>query len=507
MKKLVYALLCMSLASCGGGSSNGDGNNTNPIEPNQTSDLTTGGTVTYLTTPSTISPSQPINTSITINGTNGTQYTVSYGVNQANTAKLQNLKASNQPTVTTSPEPCIINGSGSCSVSISTGSAYNGIYSLVANVYVNGTLASNNEPLEINVSGSPQPSIQHYAYVTSTNNNNKVLMYSVDSKTGNLIPISTNGVNLENTVTGNLSISPLGNYLYVNTVDNNLQGLSIYNINPKNGTLSFNSNIKTSYNNSYGGDYNNLVFSPNGEYAYLIGGEGMAFGYYNYLPTGSLELIGGHAVSGYGSYSSLAITHSGKYLYTVGDENIYMDVVSADGEPIGSGYIPCGDSKFNPDKIIITPNDKFAYVNNPNQSGYNGKVTMFTIDSKGVLQPLQPESTVDTGDYPIAFTTDATGKYLYVANHYGKSISMYSINQSTGMLTPLSPSITSIPNYPHDIVLGPDGKYVYVTYFNFDPDYDDRPGGIAIYKINNDGTLNLTNNIASVNSPENIAFY
>lgn len=159
MRKLVYALLCMSLASCGGGnSSGGDGNNPKSIEPNQTSELTTGGTVTYLTTPSTISPSQPINTSITINGTNGTQYTVSYGVNQANTAKLQNLKASNQPTVTTSPEPCIINGSGSCSVSISTGSAYNGIYSLVANVYVNGTLVSNNEPLQITVTGkTPEP--------------------------------------------------------------------------------------------------------------------------------------------------------------------------------------------------------------------------------------------------------------------------------------------------------------------------------------------------------------
>ena len=105
----------------------------------------------------------------------------------------------------------------------------------------------------------------------------------------------------------------------------------------------------------------------------------------------------------------------------------------------------------------------FAYVAN---YGSNS-ISMYSIDkTTGILSALNP-STIATGTNPKSITVDPSGKFLYVANYGSNSISMYTINQSTGLLTPNTPATIANGNAPDSISVDPSGHYAYAAnYFN-----------------------------------------
>jgi 6-phosphogluconolactonase len=97
-----------------------------------------------------------------------------------------------------------------------------------------------------------------------------------------------------------------------------------------------------------------------------------------------------------------------------------------------------------PNSVTTDPSDKFLYVAN----AYSNDISAFTINpSTGALTPV-PGSPFTTGSLlqPIALSVDSTGKFLYVADFGGDStvpagfndISEYSIDATTGALTQIS---------------------------------------------------------------------
>jgi 6-phosphogluconolactonase (cycloisomerase 2 family) len=81
--------------------------------------------------------------------------------------------------------------------------------------------------------------------------------------------------------------------------------------------------------------------------------------------------------------------------------------------------------------MAVHPSGKFAYVVNR----YDGTVSMYTIDaSTGTLVPNTP-ATVQAGSWPYPIAVNAAGTFAYVANQDGNSISIYGIG-SSGVLTP-----------------------------------------------------------------------
>lgn len=169
MKKLNLTLLlisAMTVTACGGGGSSGVGT----ITPTMTTTtLQNGASATYLTTPQSIAiTGAPLTTTITINSpTNlGTTYTVTYTVASATGALLSRLQSTpGMPTITTTPSPCVIVESGSCSVSISASDAVVGNYLVVANVAgTAGTstaeFTQNLYPMQVSVTATPTPTPQ-----------------------------------------------------------------------------------------------------------------------------------------------------------------------------------------------------------------------------------------------------------------------------------------------------------------------------------------------------------
>lgn len=143
-----------------------------------------------------------------------------------------------------------------------------------------------------------------------------------------------------------------------------------------------------------------------------------------------------------------------------------------------------------PIAVTIDPSSKFLFVVDSYAPGFNGVappninpldtntiptqgcVVVYPINqSDGTLgapvqnggQPCFPIGTPTLGSQPIGITATAFVNYLYVADQGTHSIYAYSVDYSTGQLTPLATNNFQAGVKPSAIVSDPTGRFVYVT--------------------------------------------
>jgi 6-phosphogluconolactonase len=164
--------------------------------------------------------------------------------------------------------------------------------------------------------------------------------------------------------------------------------------------------------------------------------------------------------------------------------------------PTTPATVPTG---WLPQGIAIDPLGRFVYTANTDDS----TVSMFTINqTTGVLTPTTPASvsTLVPGQLlsmPGFLTVDPAGKFLYVTASLsnGAAVFMYTINQTTGLLTPTSPATVSTGGIPFQVVIAPNGKFAYVVNnFNF----IGSPDGVWQYTVNSTTGVLTPNNPAAV---------
>lgn len=135
--------------------------------------------------------------------------------------------------------------------------------------------------------------------------------------------------------------------------------------------------------------------------------------------------------------------------------------------------------------MVVDPLGRFAYVANlvSNASDLS-TISMYTIDpATGVLSPTTP-ATVPTGFFPQEIAIDPKGRFVYTANSDDSSVSMFTVNQTTGVLSPTTPASVStmIPgeflSQPGFITVDPAGRFVYVTALNT------NSSTVSIFSIN-----------------------
>ena len=107
---------------------------------------------------------------------------------------------------------------------------------------------------------------------------------------------------------------------------------------------------------------------------------------------------------------------------------------------------------------------KFAYVAN---EGSNN-VSAYTINrTTGVLSPV-PGSPFAAGSFPFSVVVDPTGKFAYVVNRCGNvfcsvgNVSAYTIDSTTGALSPVPGSPFAAGSQPISVAVDPSGKFAYV---------------------------------------------
>jgi 6-phosphogluconolactonase (cycloisomerase 2 family) len=110
----------------------------------------------------------------------------------------------------------------------------------------------------------------------------------------------------------------------------------------------------------------------------------------------------------------------------------------------------------NPIRVAMTPNGKFAYI-----ASTNGQVDAYSVSPTGALTVIQA---VPGFSAFAAFGIVATNNNVYVSSSGGQ-IFVFSINQSTGVLTSQACGACTTPagSNPQNIVLDPTGTHLFVA--------------------------------------------
>lgn len=195
--------------------------------------------------------------------------------------------------------------------------------------------------------------------------------------------------------------------------------------------------------------------------------------------------IGG-TVAGLTSFKSLTLQNNGandlvisadgsfSFAGTVSAGSTYS--VSVSSQPIGMQCVvsnAAGTATENVTNIAIACSNrpgKFAYVTNLNSD----TVSTFSLDNAtGLLTPISG-SPFTTANRPVSVATHINGKFLYVAHSDANSpISAYTLDASTGAMSLIS-------NYDNggsanDVTIDPQGRFLFLA---------DASGYVIAYTIN-----------------------
>jgi 6-phosphogluconolactonase (cycloisomerase 2 family) len=116
------------------------------------------------------------------------------------------------------------------------------------------------------------------------------------------------------------------------------------------------------------------------------------------------------------------------------------------------------------ESLALHPSKKFLYAANSGTNPF-GTVSLFTISSSGGLTEVTPRA--NAGTSPTILAMDSAGSFLYVGNSGSQDISVFSIDASTGALTPVlqqnNAATQGLGLAPLNIKLSPSGNMLYVT--------------------------------------------
>lgn len=331
----------------------------------------------------------------------------------------------------------VANGDGGNSVAAFRIETSGALGSVAGSPFVAGTVPAN---VTVHPSG-------RFAYVLNATSED-VYVYSINTTTGALSELAASRV-----ATGagpvSFSLHPNGRFAYVANAGDST--LSVYSVDWTTGSLTA---VDAAVSLGFV-PQGKVQVHASGRYLYINGtssGNSSLGAYAIAADTGALTALAGspYNTGGVGAVA-FSMDPAGKLLYAATRSNAtvgsiaMLRISAATGVLSTIGSLPLGPPSFGPPTTIqVDPSGKFVYAAN---SALN-VVYSFGIDSvTGGLNPLGPfASVMRTGDQPVAFVVDSArgrptpsavaSRFAYVANLAGNSISSYTLNSQTGVLSP-----------------------------------------------------------------------
>jgi len=296
-----------------------------------------------------------------------------------------------------------------------------------------------------------------FAYVVNFSDGN-VSGYAINATTGALTPIpgSPFGADLAPV---SIAADPRSKFAYVAACGSfcagggeNYGGILGYTINATTGALKSINGLGFPPGDPR--DYpEGVTVDPAGKFAYVSPG---LWGYKINASTLALTAVPG---SPFGvGVGSPTVDPTGRFVYGENQNGIVGYTVSAttgalapiSGSPFGSGTNPQGG--------VVDPTGKFAYVSNYGRNEVSG----YTINANtGALTPI-PGSPFAAGKGTGSLAVDPTGRFAYATNAGDGTVSGYTINATSGALTPVPGSPFAVVPYLTSVAVDPTGKFAYV---------------------------------------------
>jgi 6-phosphogluconolactonase (cycloisomerase 2 family) len=258
-----------------------------------------------------------------------------------------------------------------------------------------------------------------------------------------------------------------------------------------------------------GVDPQSVAVDPTGKFAYVATTGCGAGGYvsmYTINPaTGALTFIGPPVPTDDEGTDSVTVDPFGKFAYVASsglfDTDGSVDVYTIDATTGALTYTGAvnGDGPdfccFN--SVAVHPSGKFAYV--VDGIGGSDSVSMYSINATtGALTSI---GQIGAGTFPVSVAVDPSGKFAYVADASDApgsagNVSMYTIDATTGALASIGTIAAGTD--PVSVVVDPSGKFAYLT--------DSDSNAVWMYTINaTTGALASIGTIAAGTDPVSLA--
>ncbi len=322
-----------------------------------------------------------------------------------------------------------------------------------------------------------------FIYIGNSNSPGEVLGYAQNPLTGAIGPIAGSPFSIagQNNTYG-VVLHPKNTFIYSANVSSG--SISIYSINPSSGSLTSNGAVLSIAGNSSSGA-NGLAIDPAGKFLYVTNFTANNISGFSIASDGSLTSIPGSPFSaGTGStLNGIAVDPSGKFVYAAAmggsgsllgysiDETTGA-LTAISGSPFSNTF---DATPLTGDGVNIHPNGKWIYMGLAGQN----KMAAFSIDqTTGVLTMIQ--APVSNGGFAnnqgAGSQVHPNGKFLYSTAFQNcgavcamdKQVIIYSIDQTTGSLTLISPTKASsvyssltTAGGPNDIRIDTNGEFAY----------------------------------------------
>lgn len=469
-------IIALTLAACGGGGGGGGGYTPPPPPPPTTYSI--GGTVTGLSGTVVLQDNGGDNLSVTASGA----FTFATKVNSG---------AAYAVTVMTQPsgQTCTVtNGSGTASgnvtnVAVACASSSSGVTigGTVTGLTGAGLVLLDNggDNLTVSQNGSftfktSVASGKAYAVTVGTQPTGQTCTVVSGSGTAGSTNVTTVAVNC---------VGAVGKFAY--TASNTAGMIYAYTINSTTGALT---QVGSPYPD--GTAPAAVSLAPNGKFAFSASNSGKQIYAYTIDQTsGALTAVAGSPFNtGFATgstYPDIAVDAQSAHLYlaSAGDAKVAGFAIDPNsgalaplaGSPYTAGTNAGGIPAFSAD-------GKYLYVVDQNTTG--GQVSGYSIDSTtGALTPLAG-SPFAAGSLPYWISFTPNNKYAYVSNFNDNTISVYSVN--AGVLTAIGTPVAA-DGSPQDLTIDSTGAHLYVPVSAS----GGANGGVDVYTINADGTLTV----------------
>jgi 6-phosphogluconolactonase len=337
-----------------------------------------------------------------------------------------------------------------------------------------------------------------------------IYAYRYDANSGKT---SLLGVAVETTNPSWVALHPSGRFLYaVNEVGNyqgrNSGGVSAFAVDAATGKLTFMNEVA-----SRGAGPCYLSVDRTGKYALVANYDGGSVAVFPILPDGKLGPATAFVQhTGHGTNPerqeaphahSIVLTPDNRFAIVndLGlDELLVYKFDSAKGTltPNNPPFAKL-DPGAGPRHFALAPNGKFAYVINE----MGGSVTAFSADLRaGTFHSLESVSTLPSGfsgrNEDAEIEVHPSGKFLYASNRGEDSIAVFAIDPANGTLKKVE-DVPTGGKEPVTFAIDPTAKLLFVANQNSDD--------IVIFRINaNTGQLEPTGERLDVPSPVCIKF-
>lgn len=259
----------------------------------------------------------------------------------------------------------------------------------------------------------------------------------------------------------------------------NSVSLTTYSINPSTGGLtdSGGSPLTFPVSGPFGG-VSQIATDPSGQTLYLLHYTGV-HAYAINRNTGSLTAVAGSPFETGSIPISLAFDASGTHLYVAGYSGAVAPVntvISAYSVNSSGALTPLATYTLTSELSTVVRAGNYLYV----AGYYTNSITAFSIGATGELTQNVAGSPFATDTGPYSIVVDPSGSVLYTANVGAStateatpgSISAFTMDSSTGALTPVAGSPQSIP-VQGAISIDPMAEFLFVPETN----------GVSVYAI------------------------